>query len=578
MRLLRINLTQGIIAYEELSTVYQHIGGRELTSTMLNDEVPGTCDPLGPKNKLIFAPGYLSGTPLVNTSRLSVGAKSPLTGGIKESNAGGTVAVDLAKLGIKAIIFEGCLPQGETSILKIDADGTATLINAEKYQGCRTYQTAAELKKEYGEDYSVTCIGPAGELQLCSASIQTTDRDGKPCRAAGRGGLGAVMGSKGLKALVINRKGKAANEVADLDRFKKASKKFAKAVKENEFTAEVLPLFGTASTLDLINAIGAFPTCNAKTGHFEHGDKIGGEALSELIKERGGQTTHKGCAKCIINCSNVFVDKKGDYVTSSLEYETIWSMGGMIGNDDLDSIAKLDFLCDDIGLDTMNTGVAIGVAMDAGYKNFGDSEAAIEMVEEIAKGSEFGRVLGNGPDAVGKYFNHDRVPTVKGQSIAAYDPRGIQGMAVTYATSPMGADHTAGLILESMPELGGNVDPLAAAGQVEISRDKQIHVTMIDAMGICDFAQTGLESPDGMSILYQMISARSGRKFRPEDWRLRGEQILKVEREFNRSAGLTSKDDRLPDFFYKEPLPPHNKTVLVSDKDMDRVFDFEKES
>jgi aldehyde:ferredoxin oxidoreductase len=169
--------------------------------------------------------------------------------------------------------------------------------------------------------------------------------------------------------------------------------------------------------------------------------------MAQIIQERNGKTTHVGCAQCIVHCSNEFVDKNGKYVTSSLEYETIWSMGGMTGINDLDTIARLDNLCDDIGLDTMSAGVAVAVAMDAGYKEFGDGQAAIEMIEEVAKGSEIGKVIGNGPAAVGKHFNHPRVPVVKGQSIAAYDPRAMQGNAVTYATSPMGADHTAGNVV-----------------------------------------------------------------------------------------------------------------------------------
>ena len=187
-----------------------------------------------------------------------------------------------------------------------------------------------------------------------------------------------------------------------------------------------------------------FPAYNATKGVFDGWEKISGEAMAELIKERGGNTTHTGCSQCIIHCSNEYVDKEGKYVTSSLEYETIWSMGGMTGIDHLDTIARLDFLCDDIGVDTMSTGLAIAVAMDSGYKAFGDREAALEMVEEIGRGTEFGKILGSGPVAVGKHFNNPRVPVVKGQSIAAYDPRAMLGNGVTFATSPMGADHTAG--------------------------------------------------------------------------------------------------------------------------------------
>jgi aldehyde:ferredoxin oxidoreductase len=324
-----------------------------------------------------------------------------------------------------------------------------------------------------------------------------------------------------------------------------------------------------------INAAGAFPTRNAREGQFEHASKISGENMAKIIKERGGKTKHKGCAQCIIDCSNEYVDADGKYVTSSLEYETIWSMGGMIGNGDLDSIARLDFLCDDIGLDTMSTGVAIAVAMDAGYKEFGDGQAAIAMVEEVAAGTEIGNLIGNGPAAVGKHFKHDRVPVMKGQSMAAYAPRAIQGMAVTYATSPMGGDHTAGWVVDqNLEEFGGTLDRFSAEGQVEASRNTQIHMAAVDSVGICDFAQSGLAGPEGISIVYKMVAAKSGKPFSEEDWTAMGIRTLKAEREFNRNAGFTSKDDRLPKMFYEEPLPPTNKVVIISDEQMDSTFDF----
>ncbi len=575
MRFLRVNMSTKNIHSEDVPQEYAGLGGRGLTSIMINKEVPATCNPLGPENKLIFAPGYLSGTPLINTSRLSVGAKSPLTGGIKESNVGGTVSSSLASLGITAVIVEGQAAKEECYFLKIDKSGQAVLVDAAPYKSMRTYALVEKLAAEYGDKTSITCVGPAGDLLLSAASIQTTDNDGRPCRAAGRGGLGAVMGSKGLKALIVTRGGKAAEPLADPEVFKGAAKAYAKAVKADEFSGVVLPEFGTASLVETINAVGAFPTRNAREGRFEHAAKISGETMAETIKKRGGKTTHKGCAQCIIDCSNEYVDQHGDYITASLEYETIWSMGGMIGNANLDAIARLDFLCDDIGLDTISTGVAIAVAMDAGYKEFGDSKAAIEMVEEVARGTQFGKILGNGPAAVGKHFSHDRVPVVKGQSIAAYDPRAIQGMAVTYATSPMGADHTAGWVVDqNVEEFGGTLDRFSAAGQVEASRHAQIHMAVVDTIGLCDFAQTGMATPEGMQNVYQMIAAKSGQAFGEDDWQGLGLKVLKAERDFNRKAGFTNQDDRLPKMFYEEPLPPHNKVVVISDNDMDSTFEF----
>jgi aldehyde:ferredoxin oxidoreductase len=446
------------------------------------------------------------------------------------------------------------------------------LVDAASYKGLRTYELVARLKADYGEKNSITCIGPAGEYQLAAASIQTTDMDGRPCRAAGRGGLGAVMGSKGLKAVIVAQGAKAAAPQADPQTFKQAAKVYSKAVLADEFTEDLRQL-GSAILVSPINAAGAFPTLNARKGQFDGADKICGETMAEVIKKRGGKNAHTGCAQCIIQCSNEYVDEAGQYVTSSLEYETIWSVGGMIGNDDLDTIAKMDFLCDDIGLDTISTGVAIAVAMDAGYKPFGDAQGAMAMIEEVALGTEIGRVIGNGPAAVGKHFNHDRVPVVKGQSMAAYDPRAIQGMAVTYATTPMGGDHTAGwVVADNLEEFGGTIDRFSAQGQVENSRNSQIHMAAVDTVGICDFAQSGFTA--GVDNVCKMVAAKSGSPFEEADWTELGTRVIKAELDFNRRAGFTNLDDRLPKMFYEEPLPPHNKVVVISDSEMDRTFQF----
>ena len=482
------------------------------------------------------------------------------------------MAAALGHLGITAIIVEGQAPGGDLSILRIGEKGEASLLPAQAYQGMRTYALAKKLLETYGEKTAILCIGPAGEFQLTAASVQTTDVDGRPCRAAGRGGLGAVMGAKGLKAIVVDQRGKSADAISDPKAFNEAGKAFAQAVKGHPFSGQMLPALGTAGLVAPVNSLGAFPSYNATKGVLEGWEKISGESMAKLITERGGKTTHTGCAQCVIHCSNEYVDPQGKYMTASLEYETIWSMGGMTGITDLDVIAKLDYLCDDIGLDTMSTGVAVAVAMDAGKMNFGDGDAAIRMVEEVAKGTEFGKVLGNGPAAVGKHLNHHRVPVVKGQSIAAYDPRGMQGNGVTYATCPMGADHTAGNVIGEY--LGGALDPLKADGQVAASRNVQIAMAAVDCTGLCLMASFALTTPEGGQAFLAAMNAKFGTNFGPDSIPAMGIKVLQAEREFNRKAGFTAKDDRLPEFFYKEPLPPHNKVFLISDKDIDTTFDF----
>jgi aldehyde:ferredoxin oxidoreductase len=501
-----------------------------------------------------------------------VGAKSPLTGTIKESNAGGTIAAALGRLGITAVIVEGQAAPEELFLLRIDEKGRAALLPAGAFKGMRTYALTEKLLETYGDKASVMCIGPAGEYGLKAASIQTSDIDGRPCRAAGRGGLGAVMGSKGLKALVVDQRGSSPDALADPETFKESAKAFAKAVREHPFSGQLLPNLGTAGLVAPVNAMGAFPSYNATKGTMDGWEKISGEAMTQLISERKGNPSHMGCAQCIVHCSNIYNDKDGKYLTSSLEYETIWAMGGMTGIDNLDTIARLDFLCDDIGLDTMSTGVAVAVAMDAGYKKFGDGEAAIELIEEIAQGTDMGRVLGNGPTAVGQHFNHHRVPVVKGQSIAAYDPRAMQGNAVTYATSPMGADHSAGNVIGEY--MAQKLDPLKREGQVEASRNTQIAMAAVDCTGLCLLASFALTTPEGGMAFLQAMNAKFGTQLGPEAIPQLGLRVLQAEREFNRKAGFTNQDDRLPEFFYKEPLPPHNTVVVMTGEDMDGTFNF----
>ncbi len=558
MNFLRVNLTSGLIAREEIPDRYAGLGGRGLTSTMINDRVPADCDPLGEENLLIFAPGFLSGTPLVNSGRLSVGAKSPLTGGIKESNVGGAMASSLARLGIGAIIIEGRAIENALHLLVIDGEGTGSLVDANKYRQMGNYVLAERLMKDFGKRNAIASIGPAGEMRLKSASIQTTSPDGIPSRAAARGGLGAVMGAKGLKALVVTRAGKLARPMADSRGFMEVSREFAAAIKRDGWSGSVLPEYGTASILANTDASVALPTRNASQGSFEGADKIDGDAVAHTIRQRGGKTTHKGCSQCIINCSNVYVDRSGKPITAALEYETLWAMGAMTGIDDLDAIARLDFLCDDMGLDTMNTGVALAVAMDAGVIPFGDARAAIELVLSVLKETTFGSLIGHGPEAVGHHLNHSRVPTVKGQSIAGYDPRAMPGMGITYATSPMGSDHTAGFVGGA----GGSIDTLQNA-----SRSSQLHMAAMDSMGLCMFAQSG-----GMDNLFKAVSAMIGKPFGSKEWQQLGLRCLTAEIDFNQRAGLTNKDDRLPDMFHNESLSPHHGTVPYPEVDLHGTF------
>jgi aldehyde:ferredoxin oxidoreductase len=554
---------------------YEGLGGRALTSAIVAKEVPPLCHPLGEDNKLVIAPGLLSGTPAAISGRVSVGCKSPLTGGIKEANAGGQPSQVLAMLGYGAIVLEGKPKDNTLYKVFISKDGVkVTPDNSLRMLG--NYALVEKMKKEYGEKISCISIGQAGEMKMSAASIAFTDMEFRPTRHAGRGGVGAVMGSKGVKVIVVSEEGTKNRTPKNPEKFQEANKKFSEGLKKHPVTGEGLPAYGTNVLTNVINEAGAYPTKNFMWGRFDTCQKISGETQAQTETSRGGLATH-GCHRgCVIQCSGIFVDKDGHYVTKQPEYETVWALGGNCCIDDLDVIAQLDRLCDDIGVDTIEMGATIGVAMEAGLAKFGDGQASINLLKEVGKGSPIGRILGNGAAITGKVLGVERVPVVKGQALPAYDPRGIQGMGVTYATSTQGADHTAGYaVATNIMKVGGYVDPLKPEGQVELSRNLQIATAAIDATGMCLFiAFAVMDQPETFQALIDLLNAFYGLNLTADDVTALGKQILKTEREFNLLAGLTAKHDRLPDFFKKEALGPHNLTFMVKDEELDKVFNW----
>jgi aldehyde:ferredoxin oxidoreductase len=576
-KLIRVDMAKGSIRVEDLTGEYERLGGRALTSSIVAKEVPPLCHPLGPNNKLVIAPGLLSGTSCANSGRLSVGGKSPLTGGIKESNVGGNVAIKLGKMGVAAIVLENQAPDGELFILQVDAGGTK-LVRAQEYKGLKNYDLVDRLQEKHGPKVGIVSIGTAGEMKLSAASVAVTSTNGKPARHAGRGGLGAVMGSKGLKAIVVDDSGSEAMDYQNRDAFKEAAGVFRDALRSHPVTQPGggLAVYGTNVLVNVINEAGAFPTRNFTAGRFEGAEKISGEAMHETITRRGGSTTHSACSTCIIQCSNEYVDENKNYVTSGLEYETVWANGANCGIDDLDSIAQVDRLCDDYGVDTIETGCAIGVAMHAGIKQFGDAAGAIELLHEIGKGTPLGRILGSGAAVTGQALGVSHVPVVKRQGLPAYDPRACKGIGVTYATTPMGGDHTAGYaVATNIMRVGGFVDPLVPEGQADLSRNLQIATMLLDSAGLCIFtAFPLLDIPDALGAIPKMMAGRYGWNLDLNDWMEQAKQALRTEREFNRAAGFTEADDRLPEFFTTEPLPPHNTVFDVPPEELDAVFNF----
>jgi aldehyde:ferredoxin oxidoreductase len=540
-------------------------------------EVPPTCHALSEDNKLVIAPGMLSGSTAAMSGRISVGCKSPLTGGIKEANSGGQPSQMLGRLGYAAIVLEGKPKNNSLYKVFINKDG-ADIKEDNSLCMLGNYDTVDKMKAEHGEKIGCISIGPAGEMKMSAASIAFTDMELRPTRHAGRGGVGAVMGSKGVKVIVIDDAGMKARSPAEPDKFRDANKAFVAGLRKHPVTGEGLPAYGTNVLTNVINEAGAYPTRNFQTGQFEGASKISGETQAETENARGGEgaATH-GCHRgCVIRCSGTFNDKNGNFLTKQPEYETVWSHGGNCGIDDLDAIAQIDRLDDDFGVDTIEMGATVAVAMEAGLAEFGDAEAAINMVKEVGKGSHLGRILGNGAAVTGKVFGVERVPVVKGQSMPAYDPRAVQGIGVTYATTTMGADHTAGYaVTANIMGVGGNVDPLKPEGQIELSRNLQIATAAIDATGMCLFiAFAILDQEDTFQALLDVINTFAGASLTGDDVSALGMKILKLERDFNAAAGLTSKDDRLPDYFKKEALAPHNVTFQVSDEDLDQVHNY----
>jgi len=576
-KLVRVDMSRETVKYEELPAEYERLGGRALTSTIVAKEVDPLCHPLGPANKLVVAPGLLAGTTCPNSGRLSVGGKSPLTGGIKESNVGGNAAVKLGRLGLAGIVVENLPPSGKWYYLLVTKDGSQ-LLPADDLVGLTNYQLCERLQAKYGDKVGIISIGPAGEMRLSAASVAVTSTQGKPSRHAGRGGMGAVMGSKGLKAIVVDDKEAPGVSYKDQEAFKAAASAFRDALRQHPVTKPGggLAVYGTNVLVNVINEAGAFPTRNFTEGRFEGAHKISGETMHDIIKQRGGSTTHSGCSTCIIQCSNVYNDKDGNYLTSGFEYETIWANGANCGIDDLDAIAQIDRLCDEYGLDTIETGCAVAVAMYAGVKKFGDAQGAIELIKEVGRGTPLGRIIGSGAAVVGQAYGVSHVPVVKRQGLPAYDPRAIKGIGVTYATSPMGADHTSGYaVATNIMRVGGFVDPLKPEGQVDLSRNLQIATAAIDSLGLCVFVAFAImDIPSGMEALPKMISAQYGWKFELEDLLNYGKEVLRAERAFNLAAGFTAADDRLPEFFKKEALPPHNVVFDVPDKELDQLFNF----
>ncbi|MDI6901360.1 MAG: aldehyde ferredoxin oxidoreductase C-terminal domain-containing protein [Anaerosomatales bacterium] len=579
--LLRVDMSSGTIERQPLPEAWARYGGRALTDAVIFSEVPADADPLGPDNVLVISPGLLGGTTAPNGGRISIGAKSPLTGGIKESNSGGQAAHALARNGIAAIVVTGKPADDGLYMLVIESGGEARLERVDDWKGLTNYALSDRIAEMRADDdrYATITIGPAGEMGARAAAIAVSDPKGYPNRFAGRGGLGAVMGSKGLKAVVVSDKGLGYLDHADKEAFNAAMKRFAAAMKEHAVSGQALPTYGTNVLTNILSEAGGLPTRNFSEGSFESADDIGGERQRDTILERGGNAQHGCHTGCVIQCSRYWVDKDGHYKTKGPEYETAWSMGADCGISDLDAIADLDRACGELGLDTIEMGATLAVYMDSGAIAFGDGSAALKALNAGLDDPEM-RVIWDGAEATGIKFGVKRIPVVKHQALPAYDPRAVQGIGVTYATSTMGADHTAGYsVATNILKVGGYIDPLTSEGQAELSKNLQIATAMLDSLGFCIFvAFPVLDIPEAFAAIHEMAAAHTGDAWDVDALMQLGKETLTYERIFNQRAGFTAADDRLPEFFKTDALPPLDVVFTVSDEDLDSVYDFVPET
>jgi aldehyde:ferredoxin oxidoreductase len=525
--------------------------GRWLIARSLLDAGAATCDPLSPENPMIFSAGPLAGTNFSNANRLSVGCKSPLTGGIKEANSGGTFAFAMGQMEIGTITFNGAFD--DWTVIRMTKDGDITYEDAAPYMGKSNFEAAAMLQEKYGVKSSYALCGPVGEYMGLMAAIAFPDPEGGPTRFAARGGVGAVMGSKKIKAVVIDQvKMPTFN---DRKGVMKGVKEYGAKLGE-EAAIKTFSDYGTAIVADLTNKIGGLPVNNFSMGQQvnakEQTFEMGGTHIHDLNKSRGGETTHACMPGCLIRCSNNYVGEDGETLTAPLEYETIGLMGTNCGLTHPDQVARVNQVANDLGIDTIEIGCTIGVLMEAGEGEFGDEAFMMQVLEDIRAGNENGRLYAQGTQRVGEHFKVKRIPTIKKQGISAYDPRVIEVTGISMMLTAQGADHTAGN-MPGYPCKDKNTEDLTA-----VSMDSQMNCAVADSLGLCIFGRSVTET--NSQLIVDAMNAALGTSLEPSFIPELGIETLKLEDQFNRDAGFTAADDELPGFFNTEELAPTGKT------------------
>lgn len=544
-RILRIDLTTKKITEETWPAGIREkfLGGRGLGTYLVHKEVTPATDALSPGNRLVFTVGPLTGTRVPTSGRFSVSTKSPLTGTIFDSNSGGIWGARLKKCGYDGIIIQGA---AEMPVYIIITEAGAEIKDARKYWGLDVPATTDRLLQDIGDDgFSVACIGPAGENKVKLAAIMN-DRS----RALGRGGVGAVMGAKNLKAIMV--KGTRKVPVADSDKLDFILYETNKWIKANPITSQGLPEFGTPVLVNLFNEMGIFPARNFQASQFPQAGQISGETLAETLTIK-----KTGCYACSIQCTRVTGTKNN--TGEGPEYESIWALGPQCGISDLELITEANYLCNRLGLDTISVGVTIGFAMELQEKgiyntglNFGDTGKLLDLIREIAGRKGLGALLGEGTQLLAADLGgQEFAMQVKGLELPAYDPRGLQGMGLGFATSNRGGCHLRAYMVG--PEALGvpkMVDRFATSGKAGLTIFYQNVNAAVDSLILCRFLGLAVSE----EYFARLLSAVTGETYQPQDLHVIGERIWNLERLFNIREGFTRENDTLPSRLLQEPV------------------------
>jgi aldehyde:ferredoxin oxidoreductase len=540
--------------------------GRHLIARTLLELGAATVDPLSPQNPLIFSAGPFAGTSFSNANRTSVGCRSPLTGGVKEANGGGSFGYALGQQQIAGFTLHGA--SRDWVVLHFRKDGTIAFDDATPYLGKGNFEANRLLLQRYGEKVAVGLCGPVGEYQGLVAGIAFSDKDGRPARLAARGGVGAIMGSKKVKAVVVDL-----DKIPPFSEPKKvnaAIKDYSRMLLADGIVKNFYQAIGTMGMADVQNQMGGLPVRNFSAGqqvNISTGEKfkMGGTYIAELNNSRGGEHTHACMPGCVIQCSNVYADAAGQEVVSPVEYETLGLLGTNCGLGDPDDLAQLNYVCNDLGVDTIETGAMLAVLMEAGLGVFGDPKFMADCLAEVRAGSEKGRVWAQGTARVGEHYKVRRVPVIKKQAISAYDPRVVEATGIAMMATAQGADHTAG----NLPRL--KTREMDLSSMIEQSLVAQTNTAATDSLGLCIFGRSVTEP--NIEFIVNAVNAACGTTLTPDFFTALGRETLRLEREFNRRAGFTEQDDELPEFFYTEALPPTNHVARFHGADVHGMYE-----